>query len=84
MLDGAVLAGRVDPLQHDEDLLPTLCPEPILEIGQAGQPCGELPGRGVLRVAVRRVRIDRPEVDVRAGPNVQGLAEVGGGSGHRL
>jgi hypothetical protein len=61
--DRAVLAGRVDPLEHDEDAALALRPEAILQVGQPFETGGELLVRGLFRVAVRRGRVDLCQID---------------------
>ena len=75
----AVLAGGVDSLEDDEDLMLALGPEPVLEIRQPGEAGLELLGRGVLRPPVGRRRIDLRQVDARARTDAEGGAQVGGG-----
>jgi hypothetical protein len=84
VLDRAVLARRIDPLEDDENPLTSLGPDPILETRQSGEARIELLRRGRLRVAVDRRRIDRGEIDARAGVDAESVAKAGGRSGHRL
>ena len=83
VLDRAVLAGRVDPLEDDQDRVLLLGPEPVLEVGQAVEALLELAAGRRLVAAVGRAGVDVGEADLRAGLDPEELAE-GRGSGLRL
>ena len=77
--DGAVLAGGVDALEHDEQRVLLLGVEPVLQLGQARDLLGEL-GLGALLVLVLAVEagVDRLELHLRAGLDDELLAVVHG------
>ena len=81
VLDRAVLAGRVHPLEDDEDPSPALRPEALLELGEAADVGGDLGRRAVLVVAEGRAGVERADVHLRAGANDEAVAERSGSTG---
>jgi hypothetical protein len=76
LLDGAVLARRVDALEHDQHRSLGLCPEAILKIGQARQLPRRLDLCIVLVPPVLVRRIDRRQVDLGSRFDAQLIAQT--------
>ena len=76
----AVLAGRVDPLQDDQDGVLALRVEPLLEIGELREGGVQVGGAVVLVAAVRVAAVEARQVDLLAGLDLQKVPEalVGG------
>ena len=70
-----VLAGRVDPLEDDEDLVLALGPEPVLEVGQPVEARVQLRRGRLLRVAEGLGRVDLREIDAGAGSDAERVAQ---------
>ncbi len=80
-----VLAGGVDALEHDQDRVLLLRPEPVLEAGQPIEALLELTGRRRFLAAVGPARIDGGQADLRAGLHLQELTQGrGSGRAHSL
>ena len=82
LVDRAVLAGGIDALEDDEDRPLRLGPESILELPESHQLLRGGLGRVRLLVPVARAGIELRQADARAGPDAQGVPQVGA-TGHR-
>ena len=74
--DRAVLAGRVDALEDDEDGVLGFRLDPRLEVGQAREHRGQVGLRLRLLAAERRAAVEVGQVDLRAGLDPQELPEA--------
>ena len=77
LVDRAVLAGGIDPLEHDEHRALRLRPQAILEVAQALHCCCVSSSAEALSWPVGRARIEPSEADARTGLDPEGVAQVG-------
>ena len=81
MADGAVLAGRVDALQHDQHGVLAFRPDPLLERRQAVEPRLDDRRRIVLGVPEGLAGIDLRQPHLVAGRHEEAVAERAAGEG---